>query len=384
MRHYKQKGMNYSRTINPLHFEDLEPHRFEDLVRQLMYDYKDWKSIEATGKLGSDDGIDILAIENFVSEEYTEDSITQYRVKEKEWIIQCKREQVLTPKKVNDIITKDISRQTSPPYGYILIASCNFSKKSRDTFKQRLNELGVNEFYIMGKAELEDLLFLPRYDHILFAYFGISLQMRKRSIKSNLSSRLTTKRKLIKELELSNIDERISKEILIRPTESSDYPFLKNEEILNWRFYEVHSFSPLDCISVVLKKHYAYINWETKEWDIIEKYDLSFPHFPELFGLTESFYNELVDKSMEAKLQWDKLENDNKGYYIEIRPVHFDRILLIDEIGDPYNKGPHIVVDYINDTPFENKAYTYIESQYEFTDTRIKDPKEKNRIKKFK
>lgn len=53
-----------TRTINPIHFEDLEPHRFEDLIRQLMYDFKDWKSIEATGKLGSDDGIDILAIEN--------------------------------------------------------------------------------------------------------------------------------------------------------------------------------------------------------------------------------------------------------------------------------------------------------------------------------
>jgi hypothetical protein len=26
-----------SKTLNPLHFEDLEPHRFEDLVRQEMF-----------------------------------------------------------------------------------------------------------------------------------------------------------------------------------------------------------------------------------------------------------------------------------------------------------------------------------------------------------
>jgi hypothetical protein len=27
-----------ARTIGPLHPEDLEPHRFEDMVRQLLYD----------------------------------------------------------------------------------------------------------------------------------------------------------------------------------------------------------------------------------------------------------------------------------------------------------------------------------------------------------
>ncbi|MFC6662822.1 hypothetical protein ACFP90_22520 [Deinococcus multiflagellatus] len=52
-----------TRTLNPLHFEDLEPHRFEDLVRQLAYEYRPWASIEATGRGGADDGIDIRAFE---------------------------------------------------------------------------------------------------------------------------------------------------------------------------------------------------------------------------------------------------------------------------------------------------------------------------------
>ena len=30
-----------TRTFAPLQFEALEPHRFEDLVRDLMYDYRD-------------------------------------------------------------------------------------------------------------------------------------------------------------------------------------------------------------------------------------------------------------------------------------------------------------------------------------------------------
>ena len=40
--------MAVTKTLGPLHFEDLEPHRFEDLVRELVYDFKDWQSIGAT------------------------------------------------------------------------------------------------------------------------------------------------------------------------------------------------------------------------------------------------------------------------------------------------------------------------------------------------
>ena len=52
-----------TRTLNPLHFEDLEPHRFEDLVRQLAYQFRAWRTIEATGRVGADEGVDIRAVE---------------------------------------------------------------------------------------------------------------------------------------------------------------------------------------------------------------------------------------------------------------------------------------------------------------------------------
>ena len=31
------------------------------------------------------------------------------------------------------------------------------------------------EFYLWGAGELEDMLYQPKNDHILFAFFGISL-----------------------------------------------------------------------------------------------------------------------------------------------------------------------------------------------------------------
>jgi hypothetical protein len=49
-----------TRTLNPLPFNDLEPHRFEDLVQQLAYELRRWRSLEATGRLGSDEDLDVL------------------------------------------------------------------------------------------------------------------------------------------------------------------------------------------------------------------------------------------------------------------------------------------------------------------------------------
>lgn len=68
-----------SKTLGPIHFEDLDPHRFEDLVRELAYDFKDWQSIEATGRGGSDDGFDIRAYErtDSVAVESDDDSPTE-------------------------------------------------------------------------------------------------------------------------------------------------------------------------------------------------------------------------------------------------------------------------------------------------------------------
>jgi hypothetical protein len=52
-----------TRTLNPLPFNDLEPHRFEDLIRQLAYEFRRWRSLEASGRAGSEEGLDIRAIE---------------------------------------------------------------------------------------------------------------------------------------------------------------------------------------------------------------------------------------------------------------------------------------------------------------------------------
>ena len=370
--------MKISRTINPLHFEDLEPHRFEDLIRQLIYDFKDWKSIEATGRLGADDGIDILAVENDY-EKIGEGDDAEYISNGRTWIIQCKREQNISPKKIVEIVENDITKQAEVPYGYILASSSNFSKKSRDAFKFSLNRLGVQEFYIYGKAEIEDLLFQPKYDHLLFAYFGISLQKRRRNIKTELSNRLTMKRKLIKTV--GSLDDIRHKKVFVRPAESSDYPKINNNNSL-WRFYETMFYMPPDCISLITKRHLAYANWESEEWDFIESHDNAFSRYPEI-----KFYDYETDANqlnrISAYEKWDEVDSNHKAFFVEVKPIHFDRIVLVDEIGDPYHEAPHLVVDFINNSPFENKTFTFLEGAERHHSHFINMPDTKKRIKVF-
>ena len=107
-------------TLNPLHFEDLEPHRFEDLARQLIYDFKQWKSLEATGRSGSDDGFDVRGWEYIanIDNESLEDE-TNKETQEHLWLIQCKREQRIAPQKLKGYLEKILKNQQDQIYGII-------------------------------------------------------------------------------------------------------------------------------------------------------------------------------------------------------------------------------------------------------------------------
>src|SRR6266436_4252124 len=92
-----------TRTLAPIHFEDLDPHRFEDLVRQLAYDFRQWQSIESTGRGGGDDGFDIRAYEPVLAAVPEDDEAQEESAHPMEgnlWMIQCKREKELGPTRV--------------------------------------------------------------------------------------------------------------------------------------------------------------------------------------------------------------------------------------------------------------------------------------------
>jgi hypothetical protein len=40
-----------TRSLHPLPFENLDPRRFEDLIRQLAYDFRRWRALETYGRI---------------------------------------------------------------------------------------------------------------------------------------------------------------------------------------------------------------------------------------------------------------------------------------------------------------------------------------------
>jgi hypothetical protein len=195
-----------TRAFGPLHLEDLEPHRFEDLIRQLLYDFRAWRSLEATGRSGADGGFDVRATEIVPGESVEQDGSVEDEadaepVSEHVWLVQCKREKTIGPQKLVDDL--DDIAELAGLYGIVFAAASDFSKLARDRFREKAREMGFNEAHLWGKAEIEDQLFQPKNDHLLFAYFGISLQTRRRSLRTEVRAKLATKRKALRVLNLA-------------------------------------------------------------------------------------------------------------------------------------------------------------------------------------
>ncbi len=362
-----------TKTLNPLHFEDLEPHRFEDLARQLVYDFRNWATLEAVGRLGKDEGIDIRAIERLADttsveeSENFEDEVSRNTFVERIWIIQCKREKSITPKKIKKIVESDLSQQEQVPYAYMLVAACDFSKTTRDVFRSTVLSFGVQEFHIWGKAEIEDLLFQPKNDHLLFAYFGISLQVRQRSMKTDLRSNLSLKKKLVKEL--GDIRKTHFQEILLRNPTDKNYPLVDksiNAENLWWRYWRFCKFFPVDCLAFIGRRLFAYLDWNTREWDIIEdSLEIGWVYHPNLYDAPKISNNKNHRKYFNF---FDKkVSKNNQAYYYELKIIPFERILAFDEIGDVINEPPHLLVfPRENGNPFEDKSIYAVEHQNRF------------------
>ena len=262
-----------TKTINPLHFEDLEPHRFEDLVRRLLYSFRDWNNIEATGRGGSDEGFDIRAREKGDSVTNVSDEGEEgvHAVEGRLWQVQGKREKTITPAKMRTLIKEGVD-QTNPPYGYILAAATNISKTTYDTFRQELRKKGVIEFYFWGKDHLEDQLSLPQNDEILFTFFGLSLSPRRRSRTTELKFNINNKNKILKLVfgrdELLGQQVPRGKGFLLRDMKAEHYPdWKKYPDFEKHRRWEEHDVVDVTATGVIFKvrERYAYLDQIKKQ-----------------------------------------------------------------------------------------------------------------------
>ena len=353
-----------TRTYGQIHFEDLDPKRFEDLIRELIYDYKDWQNIEATGRSGSDDGFDIRAFEKNIGTTVMEtkegEEIETLNTAEGNlWMIQGKREKEIGPKRIKEILV-DVSKK-QPPYGYILAASANFSKDSYDIFRTELQKKGVMEFHLWGKAELEDMLHQPKNDRILFTYFGVSLVSKRRSRSTEIRSAVINKNKIFR-----IFGDPVKKgPVLIRDSNDTQYPFNDSYEDFKqnprWREYEVVGYHPLGLI-VRRQEYYAYIDHVKKEFDVSQTVSL-------IYRKSDNEEDKERQQKNRKKVQdfWEHLPKANQARSVEKGLIKFDEMLVIDDKGDDWHKFPHIFVVFNGKAgPFAGFQGHFEVGSYEF------------------
>lgn len=344
-----------ARTYAPLPFGDLEPKRFEDLVRLVAYDFRPWKSLEATGRSGSDEGFDARAEEHPEGRSETSGEDDEYDSPEEErsgriWAIQCKREKTLGPTKGR----KYARELPQGCYGAIFAAAADFSKATRDAIREVCASRGYQEVQIWGKAEIEDMLYQPKNDHLLFAFFGISLQTRRRSLAVQIRSRLTTKKRLRKLLE----DHSSANGVLLRDAADERYPHLSGDASTPRK--QQGSWNIFRCVSVdwnglriETRRWLAFVDPGTGQWDYCEHGDR--PNVPDdpWSGKDRSqvdWEKSLVDDT------WNQIPEQQRALLEVQQILPFEAIVAIDDSGDNVFEGAHIYT-----TPWNNAQPPFLD-----------------------
>ena len=341
-----------TRTIGPLHFEDLEPKRFEDLVRQLAYEFKPWRRLEATGRSGADNGFDargyeIVAEESRHSASSEEDDAVEDRstldegIDDRLWLIQCKRERSIGPKALVRYLDDTVLGPEEKLHGLVFTAACDFSKRARDDFSKKCRDMELEEWHLWGKAELEDRLFRPENDHLLFAYFGVSLTIRRRSQRSDLRARLVMKRKANRILKDKS---RVS--LLLRSPDARDYPytgdladFKKNPLWMVWPYWGMSHEGLKFCV----QHYFAYLSDDGKSWDAAMAVNEARGSRHDDPWLGE---DRLGEKRQTIFEFWNGIPEVNQAWLEVVATVAFEDILDIDDLGDEYVRSPHVYVPF--------------------------------------
>lgn len=346
--------MPVTRTLNPLPFHDLEPKRFEDLVRQLIYDFRPWLRLEATGRAGGDEGYDARAIERVdasddspeLNSDDTDEPVSP--PVGRPWLIQCKRERKIGPTKVQQYLDEIRPDAGQNLYGLIFAACCDFSKKSRDVVAAWCRQNGLSEFQVWSVSDIETMLMQPKNDHILFAFFGISLQIRQRSKISELRSLTALKRKISR-----LVEKRSFSHMLIRNlAEDANFPYVEKGEYPKWLVRQQTGFD-FRGLGFQFRRHISYIG-ENEQWDMADECNEEIDEHSNPWARMErGFITEEIRKELYEFVQTIPVER--RAILTVQGFIPFSAIAWIDEVGDlvdtTYHSRPIIFAQFEGRVP---------------------------------
>ncbi|MGE5630667.1 MAG: hypothetical protein ACM3TR_06145 [Caulobacteraceae bacterium] len=319
------------KTIGKLHFEDLDPSRYEDLSLAMVYRLSRWIDIHHFGRKGNDDGIDIYAVEELENGA------------KRTWFIQCKRYSSISKGDLKEVVDKVISQNETIPDIFLLVASCDVTKRNIEFFMKYANDKGIANPKLWTASIIETKLYAEHHD-LLFSYFGINLSGER-------SDRIATVRRNIK-LKHRMMGDFLKKNI--NPRETIKRPYSKFE----------YSKAIIHSIDDIFYPDSDPNSVGISSWFKVELYNFYHNGIEVIIGIEEF----IMDKDG----YWDLVEYRDtkrkekypaKHTYVVGR-IPYDNIIEYDLSGDNYYGCPHIYCDFKNNgMPYEDIVYYAVSNE---------------------
>lgn len=327
-----------TKTIGQLHFEDLDPIRFEELILSIVYRMRRWEKLDHFGKKGSDDGIDIRAVE--LLENGKRDT----------YHIQCKRYSKLTATQIRGIIKNYTDKNKDIPDFYILAMACPLTKKQIEIFEKCCTENGFKSYTVWTGSVIEAMLY-GSYQDLLFAYFGINMIEKKNQTAGSIRRNIALKKRMRSDF----IQYPVMKT-------SADHMKVAREPWTKFKYSEV-------IIRSIYDKAYpednTLLNNDGTGYYKAEVYDFyhngllarAFPYDQDIIVKVEDYNGNVREKKVRVET---------------LGCIPFENIIEYDFDGDEYYPFSHVFCDFVNLTdPYEKIRYIDPDSGSAYSDDEI-------------
>jgi len=323
-----------SKTINKLHFSDLDPIRFEDFCLSLLYPLHPWEDIRHYGRVGSDGGVDIYAVEKLEND------------LKRVWFIQCRRYKSATNAVLKKAVDDSINKLNELPEVLLIVVASDVRRKSHEYFIEYAKKKGVNTPLLWTASILEAKLYSERRD-LLFSYFGISDIQKARGREVSISRNISIKKRLHKDL--------------LKTPKDVDWEKARNNPVYRFNYSEAIIHSIDDDSYPGLNENRSGISG----WFKLELWDFYHNGLDFVINIDEG----IIDKKGNwATIKYNHKYDEKKFKKIKmfrIARIPFRNIVEYDTLGDEFYPGLHLYCRYADGgEPYEAFRWILIGNDY--------------------
>ena len=315
-------------TATPLDVAELGPARFDDLVRQLLYGFRTWKSLELDG------GVEVVG-----------DGIESTML-ERPWRILTHHGRTVTPKTIRQIVKDAVPHPARAPHGFILATSASSSKASVEAFHDEAGKARIREAHLWSPSKIEELVLRPENDALLFAYFGASLRLRRHDRVATIRSEVAMTRTIIAIFGHESPSKDIGHhDVLVRSLTDETFPAppFGTGPRRTWHFARTFSLAH-DRVALELEDWLG-IRRGDGTWDIDEATGELREEPNAAFRDDPGWHK----RSRERAALERAIPKAERVRVIGVGWVPLSRIVEIDPIGTPGQGVPHVFCDFTSD-----------------------------------